>query len=329
MQSIMVAITPPAEGRPYVILTAEAGDAPDTLDRDQVVALYKQHGALLFRGFPLDLAAFPRFTGRFCASSVFNESPGRLVLDGEHNIQSVNGGADAFPLHPELSREPWKPDVCFFLCLTPPREGGETTLCDGVDVVRRLPAEVRDGLAGRRLLYVQPATPQTLRYWLGTDRPSPAQLAAPPRTCPYRFAAAANGQIVRAFTRPALHRPMFTEAPAFGNFLLFARYYLNLPNFPALDNGQPVPLAWVEAVKAVSDAITVPVQWQAGDLVMIDNSRFMHGRRPILDMRDRLIASYFGYLDFAVPDAEEPPNAPWRQGLFVPPDNATARTPAI
>ena len=31
----------------------------------------------------------------------------------------------------------------------------------------------------------------------------------------------------------------------------------------------------------------------------------------------------------AVPDAEEPPNAPWRQGLFVPPDNATARTPPI
>jgi len=325
----MAAITPPVEGRPYVIVSAEAGEAPDALARDEVVALYKRHGALLFRGFPFDLNVFQTFTGRYCASSVFNESPDRLVLDGEHNIQSVNGGADAFPLHPELSREPWKPDVCFFLCLTPPREAGETTLCDGVEVVRRLPAEVRDGLAGRRLLYVQTATPETMRYWLGTDQPGPAQLAAPPQTCPYRFVATADGRIMRAFTRPALHRPMFTDAPAFGNFLLFARYYLNRPNFPVLDDGKPVPPAWVEAVKAVSDSITAPVPWQAGDLVMIDNTRFMHGRRAILDMSDRLIASYFGYLDFAVPDAEEPPNAPWRHGVFLPPDMAVAGAQSV
>lgn len=320
----MVAITLPVEGRPYAIVAADAGEGVEALNREQVATLYKQHGALLFRGFPFDLEAFRRFTATYCAGSVFNESPDRLVLDGEHNIQSVNGGVDAFPLHPELSREPWKPDVCFFLCLSPPREAGETTLCDGVEIVRRLPAEVREGLAARRLLYVQVASPETLRYWLGTDRPTAGQLAAPPPNCPYRFVAAPNGRIMRAFTRPALHRPMFTDAPAFGNFLLFSRYYLDRPNFPVFDNGKPVPPEWVEAVKAVSDAITAPVPWRAGDLVMIDNTRFMHGRRAIVDAQDRLIASYFGYLDFARPDAEEPVDAPWRRSVFVPPDKSAA-----
>lgn len=318
----MVAITPPEEARPYVLVTAHPGEGMEALERAQVVALYKQHGALLFRGFPFDLERFRRFTSAYCAGSVFNESPDRLLLDEENNIQSVNGGVDAFPLHPELSREPWKPDVCFFLCLSPPREAGETTVCDGVELVRRLPAEVREGLARRRLLYVQNASGETLRYWLGTDRPTAAQLAAPPPNCPYRFVVTGDGRVMRAFTRPALHRPMFSSDLAFGNFLLFSRYYLDRPNFPVFETGASVPAEWVEAVKAVSDAITAPVPWQAGDLLMLDNTRFMHGRRAIVDAQDRLIASYFGYLDFARPDAEEPIDAPWRRSVFVPPDKA-------
>jgi hypothetical protein len=52
---------------------------------------------------------------------------------------------------------------------------------------------------------------------------------------------------------------------------------------------------------------------------MLDNTRFMHGRTAILDARERLIATFFGYLSFAIPDPEEPPNAPWRQSNFRPP----------
>lgn len=325
----MVAITLPQEGRPYVTLTAEHGERSEDISRDHVIDLYKEYGALLFRDFPFDLGSFREFTGRYCASSVFNESPDRLLLDRENNIQSVNGGADAFPLHPELSREPWKPDVCFFLCLNPPREAGETTLCDGIDLVRRLPADVRDGLANRRLLYVQPATRETLLYWLGTDQPTAAQLASPPANCPYRFVLATNGRIMRAFTRPALHRPMFADDLAFGNFLIFSRYYLNKPNFPVFDDGKPVPAEWVETVKMVSETITSAIPWRKSDLVMIDNTRFMHGRRAISDAGDRLIASYFGYLDFARPDEEEPPGAPWRQAVFLPPDRISAGSRSV
>ena len=52
---------------------------------------------------------------------------------------------------------------------------------------------------------------------------------------------------------------------------------------------------------------------------MIDNSRFMHGRTAVRDAGERLIASYFGYFKFALPDPEEPANPPWRRGPFEPP----------
>ena len=54
-------------------------------------------------------------------------------------------------------------------------------------------------------------------------------------------------------------------------------------------------------------------------MLMLDNSRFMHGRTAIIDPAERLIGTFFGYLGFAIPDAEEPPCAPWRQADFAPP----------
>lgn len=314
----MVEIALPADGRPYVIV--QAGPGEDALDvpSSQILDLYRAHGALLLRGFPFDLATFRAFTETFCSSSVFNESPDRLLLDETNNIQSVNGGTDPFPLHPELSREPWKPDACFFCCLEPPREQGETTVCDGVEIVRRLPPEVRESLAARRLLYIQPASPETLAYWLGTPTPDDARLTSPPPHCPYRFVRTAKG-VMRVFSRPALHRTMFGDDLAFGNFLLFARYYLNRSNFPALDDGRPVPEAWTEAVKRVSDALTAPIPWEKGDLIMLDNTRFMHGRNAIVDADQRLIASYFGYLKDAPTNPEEPVDPPWRRAMFRPP----------
>jgi alpha-ketoglutarate-dependent taurine dioxygenase len=311
-------ISLPAPGRPYVTIAADREASPLDLAPDTIVALYKAHGALLLRGFTADLAGFRGFAQQYCIGSTFNESRGRKLLDEAHNIQSVNRGVAPFPLHPELSREPWRPDVCFFGCLNPPTADGATTICDGVEIVRQLPAETRRALEGRRLLYAVPAMPEELAHWLGTGTPDDAQLASPPLDCPYTFWRA-QGRIIRGFTRPVLHRPMFTDEPAFGNFLLFARYLLGKTGFPLFEDGSPVPDALLAAVKAVADRLTAPIAWQRGDLLMLDNSRFMHGRTAVRDAEERLIASYFGYLNFAEPDAEEPADAPWRRGPFNPP----------
>ena len=308
----------PVHGQPQVVIEAAGEGSILDLDRLGVVDLYKAHGALLFRGFGVDVAGFGAFARLFCKTSVVNDSRGREPIDAAANIHTVDRGVRAFALHPELSREPWKPDAAFFACLTAPGSGGQTTICDGVALVDALPAGVREGLANRRLVYAMPTWPALLDYWLGTPDPSDAQLAAPPASCPYFFQRYPNG-VVRGFSRPALHKPMFTDGPAFGNFLLFARYNRDIRDHPVLDDGRPVPEAWVEAVKATGEALTVAIDWQAGDLLMLDNTRFMHGRTAIADPGERLIASHFGYLDFAIPDAEEPADPVWRRENFEPP----------
>jgi hypothetical protein len=308
----------PVPGRPQVLIEATGAESLRVLDTAETIALYKTHGALLFRGFGADAEQFRDFAKRFCSTSVINESPGRTAIDPAGNIHTVDGGTRAFSFHPELSREPWKPDAAFFACLSPPSQGGATTICDGVALVRALPDALRRALESRRLLYIMPTWPGLLDYWLGDPDPDDALLAAPPPSCPYFFRRI-EGHVFRVFSRPALHRPMFCDAPAFGNFLLFARFNNNRHDFPVLDSGHPVPEDWLQAIKAAGDAVGAAVTWEAGDVLMLDNTRFMHGRTAILDARERLIATFFGYVGFALPNPEEPADPVWRQADFYPP----------
>jgi alpha-ketoglutarate-dependent taurine dioxygenase len=319
----MVTVTNPSPGVPVAEIAADGAAALIGLDPQRVLALYRTHGAVLLRGFAYDLEAFRSFCRALCPTAAINESPGRVAVAASEDVQSVNLGEDAFPLHPELSREPWKPDTAFFACLAPPApgDGGETTLCDGVVLVDALAPAVREAFAARRLVYLMPTWPGLFEFWLGTPAPTPRQLATPPRTCPYRFVALADGTVMRSFSRPALHRPMFTERPAFGNFLLFARYHVGRSDFPLLDDLTEVPQAWTDAVQAAAEPLTYAHAWRQGDILMLDNTRFMHGRRAIGDARARRIVTYFGYLAGAPRDPEEPLEPIWRRQDFTPPRN--------
>jgi len=112
---------------------------------------------------------------------------------------------------------------------------------------------------------------------------------------------------------------MFTEGPAFGNFLLFARFNNKRIGYPLLDDGNAVPDSWLEAIRDTGETLKAEVAWRPGDVLMLDNTRFMHGRTAITDPGERLIATFFGYLGFALPDPEEPPDPIWRRTDFCPP----------
>jgi alpha-ketoglutarate-dependent taurine dioxygenase len=308
----------PDAQRPYVQLDAAPGDTLAAIELSLVRAYYEKHGALLLRGYGGNLDDFAALAAQMCPVAVHNESRNRALLGTSQNVQSVNLGVQPFPLHPELSREPWKPDSCFFYCIRPPSAEGSTTLCDGVAIVRALPPELKAAMQGRRLKYLAPAGPEVLKYWLGNASPDEALIASPPATCPYSFERVGQ-QLARAFSRPLLHKPMFTDALAFGNFLLFARFLRGMRNFPLLDTGEEVPEAWLQIVKSVSDRLTVQIDWQHGDLLILDNSRFLHGRTAVTEPNDRIIATYFGYLPDAVPAPEEPHDPIWRKPGFRPP----------
>jgi alpha-ketoglutarate-dependent taurine dioxygenase len=313
----MASVTLPQHDNNYVTIAPQsAKELMSDINQDQLAGLYQQYGAILLSGFTMNLDYFNALTERFCRGSVTNESGGREVVDVESNVQTVNLGSDWFPLHPEISREPWKPDICLFGCVQPPSVGGETILCDGVEVVKHLPKELTERLLSERLLYQVPTTPEELKYWLGTTEPNDQLLLNPPKHCPFKFQRVRQANVItREFTAPFLHTPMYSKAPAFGNFLLFSWYYINQRSYPVMaSTGQGVDEEIMATIKEVSDKLTVAVPWRAGDVLILDNTRFMHGRNAIQNAKERLILSYFGYLKSPTLTPEQYPNAPWRTG---------------
>lgn len=297
----------------YVTVTPEnAGESLLSLDQDMIKNHYKEYGAILFRGFNFDVDTFKSFTSYFCGSTVSNESPGRKTIDPDSNIQTVNTGSQAFSLHAELARVPWKPDICFFGCIVPPSNGGETTLCDGIEIVNHMPENMVNILRYKRILYQKISPESSINYWYGATNPSDEELKNPPRTCPYMLRRNVNGDVILNYITTFFHKPIFSEKAAFGNFLLFSRYMFEDRTFPTFVDGDIIDDEIAETIKDVSDKLTVAINWQKNDLVMVDNSRMMHGRNTINDANERVILTSFGYINFGEQSLNEPIDSPWR-----------------
>ena len=306
-------ITTPDQTRNYATILADGqGKRLSELDDSVILELFKRHGAILFRGFSLDLQEFNAITSRFCSKFVFNESGGRKTITPDRRTQTVNLGQEPFPLHSELSREPWKPDIAWFACQTPPVSGGETVICDGLAVVPALSDQTRRLLDKSRLEHKITASPAECEYWLGTRNPNAETLRRLADKGPFEFGTS-HGQYYRVFYTPVLHKPMFSDEPVFANFLLFARYYHNMRNFPTFENEIEIADDVCEELKQVTDRLTVALKWRQHDLLMLDNTRFMHGRNAVEDSHQRVILTQFGYASFAPLDEKALRIQPWRK----------------
>ncbi|MGB5623990.1 MAG: TauD/TfdA family dioxygenase [Gammaproteobacteria bacterium] len=306
----------PDGSTPYAALDGSGATLAD-VDAGDVIQLFTTHGALLLRNFNYDLAGFRAFSGQFCSRFVRNESGKRDQVSADGTTQSVNLGREAFPLHPELSRVPWRPDIAWFACARPPASRGETLVCDGVATAAGLDADTRAYLATRSVLYREETPPGAFTEWLGIPPPDDTTLAALSAHSPFLFQRA-EGRIFRSFTAPFLHRPLFTDQPAFGNFLLFARRMLHTRQFPLYEDGSLIEDEICDQIARVSDKLTAAHRWQAGDILMLDNSRFMHGRNPVDDPDNRVIWTQFGYASFLRADD------PRREQLWRHTDDARA-----
>ncbi|HHJ16542.1 MAG TPA: hypothetical protein ENJ80_07580 [Gammaproteobacteria bacterium] len=302
----------PDMGQAYArIISGIAGQSPADVDKKKVIGLFREYGAVLFRGFLLNQDTLNQLTAQFCSGFVTNTTPGRILVSQDGRTQSVNTSSEAFPLHPEMSQVPWRPDIAWFACASPPITGGETTLCDGIALANALPSELREMLEARSFLYKRRIDKRECEYWLGIKNPTAEDMERSSDIKPYRFSIN-NGIYYKSYQTPVLHRPMYSQELAFGSFLLFRRLMHKEYNYPTFEDESIVPDSIVNIIKDVSEQITIGHVWQQCDILMIDNTRFMHGRAPIADPKQRRIVTQFGYASFH-PEFDSLVEAePWR-----------------
>ena len=57
------------------------------------------------------------------------------------------------PLHSEASYSPSWPEIVWFYCYKAPKESGQTTICDGRSVYKKLKAKTKNFFLSNQIIY--------------------------------------------------------------------------------------------------------------------------------------------------------------------------------
>lgn len=265
-------------------------------------------GAVLLRGFDCDAAGFERFTTLFCER--FHASPARANLPGESSDGTTTRAPEVnFSLlaHNEASYRPFEPPhLAFFLCLeAPSRPGGETLLVDGRAFLARMPEALMKRFLDEGVIFESRWAPARWQAELGVADPASLaeleskiaglELSLDGEMLIYRCrrtAIQADGQGVPVFANAILAHLPEVRHPAYRD----AKPYGKPGNQVYFGDGEPLSDAVVNTLVDIQDETGYAHRLRRNDLLVIDNSRVMHGRRFMEGDCPRVLLTRFGYL---------------------------------
>lgn len=250
-----------------------------------------EDGWAVLRGFDVDMAAFSALTARVCRRITFD--PARAMA--EDNTQKVDAGLGPIGLHIENGNTPVCPDVVLFYSARAAFEGSQTTICDGREVAARFDED-------RRARWSRPVTvrrrlPELLwKRYLANEHPAISRPEEVREEHILQFQAAIPNQSFRlnedgsldyGLTISPIRASSLSGGAGFANAILGPSHNYEPPTY-AFADGEVVGADEIEELRAIAEDCTHEINWQDGDVAVIDNTRVMHGRRAIVDAERQL-----------------------------------------
>lgn len=285
-------------------ITRDAARVPilNKCDAALVKESLKQHGSLLVRA-GATLEEFEQLSDQLITPMVHHStstSVERDVVNVDRTTSTVNKGMDYIPLHREGSYAPGCPDLLMLYCVRPADAGGETTLCDGVELLPALPARIREFVEDASLKWRWSAGPERWMASLGVrskDEASATLEKISLRLAPYeKLEASFNGDTLDGVFQTLCVIPTkWSGKRSFCNSLLIYHYREATPFYPksqyvpSLGDGSPFPTQVLEEIAACAERMTRKVYWEENQILIFDNSRYMHGRTGFTDRRRQIL----------------------------------------
>ena len=249
----------------------------------EVVSLFEENGAILFRNFNIQPEELTEITNRY-TQKYSGEALRRSSHYGQKVIRDVDtsgmkmggdviGGA-AVDFHSESSFTPVWPEIIWLYCNMPPSKGGKSILCDGIRLWKNLTTDTKNFFLANPVRY-------QLEIPIGEGKPGKEKK-------PWYLGTIGAGNSYIDWNSGILHATQLRYAVQEGRSskdLCFANHlFINLESEPQLisrtmANGQEIPEKILEEIKQKANDITYEHSWEKGDFLMVDNLRFLHGRR--------------------------------------------------
>jgi alpha-ketoglutarate-dependent taurine dioxygenase len=275
-----------------------------------LLSLASQHGAVLFRGFPL--AAAEDFDGLVEALGVENFPYSKSLSNAVRvnytpRIFSANEAPPSVKiyLHHEMAQTPLFPSVILFFCEIAAEQGGATPICRSDVLFERVQQECPELIAdleakGLKYSNVMPGSndPQSGmgRSWqstLGVESKEDAEARLRKLGYTWQWLEA---DCLRATTPvlPAVREVAPGRKTLFNQLIAAYAGWSDERNDPSqairLGDDSKLDAASVARLIELADELTFDLEWQKGDAVLVDNTVVMHGRRPFVGAR-RVLAS--------------------------------------
>jgi alpha-ketoglutarate-dependent taurine dioxygenase len=267
-----------------VTIVGQAGDSITNVETDSVRRFVTEMGAVLLRSFA-DVTAdsFAHFTDAFDVPAEVQARGGSPCRAAAAHTDPALNSKDATNLHAESAILPARPEFLWFCCLTPSRRGGETTLCDGSEVLKALEPDLRKLFEMKRLRYGPSNTPRGI--WTQAVGTCDATMAK--SLIHDAFTATldrAHDEVLFAFNeRSNLESTYLTSAivrsPLSERLSFCVGLTGSYADRPVFEDGSDVPQAALDRIRRIENACATAIRWQKGDVLMVDNWRVMHGRR--------------------------------------------------
>ena len=251
------------------------------LDKQALLDLYKSSGVLLFRGFETDLSTFTQFSNSL-GRDFLDYSGGsinRRVIDKENNVLSVNSFKEEIKLHGEMYYQKNTPLMLWFFCATPPLENGETIICDGQQFFNEMSDSLKDIFEQKKIKY---AVQINQEDWQERYQTKDFELVKKIFQNNYtRVQVNEDQSIDLEYICPAIYPSGSAKRPTFiGNLLSTKKINPKLVNF---EDDSEITDEMMSELYEIGEKLTIDIAWQKGDILMIDNTQIMHGRRSATD----------------------------------------------
>lgn len=250
------------------------------LNLKEITEFFKSHGILLFRGFETN-NIFKEFSNLL--SGDFLDYTGgafkRRIIDGDNTVLSVNDDQFAIKLHGEMYYQKKKPLMLWFFCANPASQGGETTICDGKYFFEQLSLSTRNLFSKNKLKFSVYVSKEEWQSKYKTNDFYKLQEICINNDISLKINA--DESIYLEYICSAIVPSRCGNYQIFINSLLPTKQ-LN-PKILNFADDSEIPNDVLIELDEIAERITTDISWKKGDILMIDNTRFMHGRRAFSD----------------------------------------------
>ncbi len=279
--------------------------------RPTIEELLAAHHAILLRGVGIDSIEKFRAVLDACGCDLLEyreRSTPRSQLASRVYSSTEYPKSQTIPMHNENSYSVVWPRRIFFGCLRPAPTGGATPIADSRIVYRHIDEQVRRAFVEKGVIYVRNFGQGVDLSWQDAfqthDR---AMVEEYCREADIAFEWFDDGEGLQTRQR----RPAALRVTSTGEFVWFNQAHLfhvssleptlrqsllalfpveRLPRHALFGTGEAIELEALDHIREVYARASIDVAWQAGDLLVLDNLYYAHGRTPFEGERQVVVA---------------------------------------